>query len=50
MVNAVKGSEEAGESKLQTFAFRLKAASQLEPFVSAINEYKLSQGKTTEVE
>lgn len=49
VVNVAKGSEEAGDTKLQTFAFRLKAASQLNPFVDAINEHKLQQEKTHQV-
>ena len=43
MINAVKHSEESGDPKLQTFAFRLKAASQLQAFMQAIEENKTPQ-------
>ncbi len=49
VINAVKASEEAGEPRLQTFAFRLKAASQLLTFMQAIEENKALQNQAAAV-
>ena len=44
MLNAVRPADEPGqdgtEARLQTFAFRLKAAGQLDAFIAAINQHK----------
>ena len=39
VVNAVKTGEEtdAGEPKMQTFAFRVKNAAQMDAFIDAVN-------------
>ena len=48
VINAVRLSEENAEPKLQTYAFRLKAASQLDEFTAAIEDNKATK-KVTKV-